>query len=102
MTDETGAPLEQAVIEIDHPANEFRREDADAPVVQEIDARRPAARVEHAVIAEMRIAVDHAETAERPPPRREHGDAEPVTGGEVGLGVLEQAPALQPVEGEKP
>jgi len=71
VDDEIGVCLEQAVIEIDHAADEFRREDADASIVQEIDARRPAGHVEHAVIAEMRIAVDHAETAERPPPSRE-------------------------------
>src|SRR5262245_48124950 len=69
--DEIGVCFEQAVIEIHHTADEFRREDADASIVQEIDAGRPPARVEDGVIAEMGIAVNHAEAAEWPPPSGE-------------------------------
>src|SRR5207245_7222593 len=84
--DEIGISFQEAVIEVDDTADEFRREDAHAAVVQEIDAGGSAGHIEHGVIAEMRIAVDHAEAAERPPPGREHRGAEPVAGGEVSLG----------------
>src|SRR5262249_62120358 len=84
------------------PADEFRWEDADAAVIQEIDADGPSAHIEHGVVAETRIAVDHAIAAERPPPGREHRGAEPVAGGEVGLGVFEQPAPIEPVEGEEP
>src|SRR5262249_17904549 len=53
-------------------------------------------------MAETRSAVDHAEAAERPPPRHEHGGADAVAGGEVGILVLEQPATLEPVEGEQP
>src|SRR5206468_11650402 len=93
---------QEAVIEVDDTADEFRREDAHAAVVQEIDAGGSAGHIEHGVIAEMRIAVDHAEAAERPPPGREHRGAEPVAGGEVSLGVFEQPAPIEPLEGEEP
>ena len=72
MHDEIVVAGAQPVVEIDHAADEFRREDADAAVVEQVDAGRLGAAAfafgEHGVIAEMRIAVDHAEAAEGPPP----------------------------------
>src|SRR5262249_57037345 len=94
--DEIDVSFQEAMIEIDDTADEFRREDADAAVVQEIDARGPARHIEHGVIAEMRIAVDHAEAAKRPPPGPEHGGAEPGAGGEGGPGGGEQPGARRP------
>src|SRR3954451_2425275 len=64
MDDESGVVLEQAMVKIDDAADELRREDANAAVIEQIDAGGHTVDVEHAVIAEMRIAVDHAETAE--------------------------------------
>src|SRR5258705_215534 len=72
VNDEISVSLQEAVIEIDHAADELRGEDADAAVVEEIDAGSSPTLIEHRVIAEMRIAVDHAEAAERPPPGSEH------------------------------
>src|SRR3546814_3384190 len=48
-------------VEIDHAADEFRREDADAAEVEQVDAEiRP-----YRVVAEMRIAVNDAALVER-------------------------------------
>jgi hypothetical protein len=58
----------QAGIEIDDAADESRRKDADAAIVEQIDAGRRAVILEDRIIAEMRIAVDHADAAERKPP----------------------------------
>ena len=64
--------MQQSVIEIDDAADEFRREDADAAIVEKVDAGRLAVALEDRVIAEMRIAVDDAVAAERMPPGLEH------------------------------
>src|SRR5262245_58842021 len=56
------------VIEVDHAAHEFGGEDTNAAVVEEIDAAALPALVEHRIVAEMRIAMDDAEAAEREPP----------------------------------
>ena len=40
MHDEIVVVLAQAVVEIDHAADELRREDADAAVVEQVDAGR--------------------------------------------------------------
>ena len=65
--------------------------------------RRLAALVEHRVIAEMRIAVDHAEAAERKPPGREHrggrGGCASSSGASLWASSLR---ALEPVEREQP
>ena len=67
---------QEPAIEIDHAADEARREDADAAVIEQVDALRlPVAGValrEHRVVAQMRIAVDHRGAAERVPPGLEH------------------------------
>src|ERR1700730_11493743 len=69
--------LEEAVVEIDHAADEFRGKDTDTAVVEQVDSVLRAALDENRVIAEMRVAMDHAEAAERLPPRLEprHRDA---------------------------
>src|SRR5262249_56078990 len=54
--DEIDVSFQEAMIEIDDTADEFRREDADPAVVQEIDARGPARHIAHGGIAEMRVA----------------------------------------------
>jgi len=72
----TGA---EAAIEIHHAGHKARREDADAAVIQQIDALRRAGLIhEHGVIAQMRIAMDDAIAAERQPPGGEHGLRQPV------------------------
>ncbi len=58
--------------------------------------------LEHRVIAEMRIAVDHAEAAERKPPRGEHRLPDAVALGERRVLVREQLGAFEPVEREQP
>ena len=64
-------------------------------------AGRPAVR-EDGVVAEMRVAVDDAEAAERKPPGREHGGGDGVARlDRVGL-VREHAGALAPVERQQP
>ena len=70
--------VQEALIEIDDAADEARMEDADAAIVEEVDAPRLAAVREHRVIAEMRVAVDDGGVAERVPPGLEHGDGKPV------------------------
>ena len=73
--------VQQPVVEIDHALHERRREGADAAVVEQVDAGRPperavrsgrAALLEDRVVAEVRVAVDHAVVRERIPPRLEH------------------------------
>ena len=54
------------------------------------------------VIAEMRIAMDHAKAAERLPPRLEHRDGEAVADRDVVALVDEKLVAVEPVEGEEP
>src|SRR5215210_3207873 len=59
----------QAVIEVHNAGDEFGWENPDAAVVEQVDAERlplaAAGFLEHRIIAEMRIAMDHAEAAER-------------------------------------
>src|SRR5471032_3345408 len=57
--------VSQAPIQIDHAADELRRENADAAIVEEIDAARLARLLEGGVVAEMRITVNDAETRKR-------------------------------------
>ena len=93
--------LEQPVVEIDDAADEAWRENPHAAVVEEIDAGGRPVLIEHRVIAEMRIAVNHAKPAEREPPRGEHGRGDAVARGKRGLFVGEQACAIEPVESEE-
>src|SRR6478609_11619605 len=51
--------FEQALVEIDDAAHEARRKDADAAIIQQVDALWFAALREYRVIAQVRIAVDH-------------------------------------------
>ena len=53
--------------------------------------------VEHRVVAEMRIAVDDAESAEWKPPGGEHGGGEPVAHGKRIVLVCEQLVAGEPI-----
>ena len=76
--DAVAVVFEQALVEVDDAAHEARREDADAAIVEQVDALRLAALREHRVIAQVRIAVDHAEAAEGHPPRLEHGGRDAV------------------------
>src|SRR5262249_9154813 len=91
----------QAAIKIDDPADELRRENADAAVVEEIDAARLARLFERGVVAKMRIAVDDAEAGERQPPRLEHCGREPVANFGRSVLVSEQFLPLQPIEYEQ-
>ena len=95
--------VEQAAVEVDDAADEGRREDADAAIVQQVDALRRAIAVgEDSVVAEVRIAMDHAEPAEWRPPRREHRRGEPVAILQTMLLVGGDLVALQPVHGQQP
>ena len=57
----------------------------------------PCLVLEHRVIAEMRVAVDHAVMAERIPPGAEHGTGDLVMLFERPVGVVEQTPPLSQV-----
>src|SRR5262249_56035315 len=72
MHHQSRVALEEAVVEVDHTADEFRVKDTDAAIVEQVDSVRRTALDKRGVITEMRIAVDDAETAERLPPRLEH------------------------------
>ena len=102
MHDEVAIVLEQPVIEVDHAADEALREDADAAVVEQVDAARLTLLGEHRVVAEMRIAVDHAEAAERKPPGGEHRLPDAIALRQRRLLVREQLGAVEPVEREQP
>ena len=91
------------MIEVDHPLDEFRREGAHAAIVEQIDpGRPPLAVLEHGVIAEMRVAVDHPVLAERVPPGAEHGAGDLVALFERAAGVIEEPPSFEPSHGEQP
>src|SRR4051794_20256499 len=107
MHDEIVIAPEQPMIEIDHAADEFRRENADAAIIEEGDAGSLApagARsiLEHRVVAEMRVAVNDPDPAERKPPGGEHGGGQAVAHRKRVVLVVKQPPALEPVEREKP
>ena len=88
----------QRAVKLDRAAHETRREDPDAAEIHQIDRTvRP-----HRVVAEMRIAVDHAVGIERHVPGAEHVGGQPVL---VLLRMalpVEQWLALQPGHGEQP
>ena len=63
MDDQGIVAAAQPIVEVDYAAHEFRREDADAPYSRRLMPRTGI--FEHRVIAEMRIAVDHAEAVGR-------------------------------------
>src|SRR5947209_4846872 len=98
MHHEVAVVVQQPVVEVDHAADELRREDADAAIVEQIDAAGCAPLIEHGVIAEMRIAVDHAEAAEWEPPCGEHRASNYVALRERRALVREQLAAFEPVE----
>src|SRR6266700_2065614 len=89
------------MVEVDHAADELRRENADAAIVEQVDAVRGAVLDEGRVVAEMRIAVDHAEAAERLPPSLKHRDRDAIARRDVIALVGQQLVALEPVEGEE-
>ena len=60
------------MIEVDHGRHQRRREHADAAEVEQVQAAVRA----HRVVAEMRVAVQHAVLEERHVPGAEHGDRE--------------------------
>jgi len=82
----------------DHATDEARREDADAAVIEEIDPQRRAALLERRVVAEMRIAVDHAVTRERQPPRLEHRLGDAIARLQIALLVREKFLPFEPFE----
>ena len=55
----------EAAIELDDAFHETRRKDADAAVVEEVQPGRAAVLLEDRVVAEMRVAVDDADSARR-------------------------------------
>src|SRR6516165_9213404 len=70
--DQVVLAAQQPVIKVDDAAHEFRRENSDATIVKKVDSSWRAVVQENSVIAEMRIAMDHAEAAERKPPGGKH------------------------------
>ena len=86
----------EAAIELDHAFDEARRKDADAAVVEEVDAGRPAVLLEDRVVAEMRVAVDHAEMREGPPPGLEQRRRDAVALLQRMVDEGEQRLALEP------
>src|SRR5262245_42046234 len=93
--------LEQAVVEVDHAADEFRLKDTNAAIVEQIDTMRRAVLDECGVVAEMRVAMDHPEPAERLPPRFEHRNREAVARRDGVPLVSQQLVAFQPVESKE-
>src|SRR5215469_3873259 len=102
MDDQVVLAAQKAVIKIDDAAHEFRRENTDAAVVQEIDPGRRAVEHAYGVIAKMWIAVDHAETAEREPPSSEHRLRQRVARAKWVALVRQHARAVEPIEREQP
>src|SRR6266849_3870036 len=92
---------EQAVVEVDHAADEFRRKDADASVVEQVDSLRRTTLYECRVVAEMRVAMDHAEPAERLPPRLEHRSRDAVASRDGVALVSQQLVAFEPLESKE-
>ena len=56
LHDQAAIIVLQAMVEVDHPADELCREDANAAVIEQIDAGRLARLPEPGVVAEMRVA----------------------------------------------
>src|SRR5271166_4736828 len=98
--------LLQRKIELDDPADEARREDAHAAVVEEINAfdlpRRALAWCCDRVIPEMRIAVDDPVAKKRAPPRVEEADGDRVAGLLRRLFERRQRLAVEPLQRQKP
>ena len=93
----------EAVIEVDHPADEARAEHPDAAEIEEIEPGRrlPAVRREHRIVPEMRVAVDDAEAGERVPPGLEQGGGDPVAVGKAVVEEGEERLPLKPGHGEE-
>src|SRR6266849_11202682 len=92
---------EQAVVQVDHAADEFRRKDADAAVVEQVDPVRRAVLYECRVVAEMRVAMDHAEPAEWLPPRLEHRNRDAVARRDGVALASQQLVTFEPVESKE-
>jgi hypothetical protein len=91
MHDALAVVLHQPVVEVEHAGDEVRREDADAAIVEQIEARGRAGVVEPGgIVAEMRVAVDDAVAAERPPPGMEQRAGKQVARLQGGVGEIEQ------------
>ena len=102
MDDQIAVVRLEAVIEVDDPADEGRREDADGAEIEEIETLRFARVVERGIVAEMRIAVNDPVTAEGQPPRSEQAGGEAVADVERMVLEGEEPPALEPRHGEEP
>src|SRR6266436_3264836 len=92
---------EQTMVEVDHAADEFRRKNADAAVVEQVDSLRRAVLHERRVVAEMGVAMDDAEPAERLPPRFEHRNRDAVARRDRVALARQQLVAFEPVEREE-
>src|SRR5665213_438062 len=86
-------------VELYHPVDEGRREDPNAAEVEEIE---PVGVAGEAVVAQMRVAVDHPEPDQRRPPSFEEDLGDAVAGRLVGPDEGLEAAPLQPVHGQKP
>ena len=100
--DERAVVAQQSVIQVDDAADETRGEGPDAAIIQQIDARRPAIGLEHAVIAQMRVAVDHPVMAEGRPPGPEQRPRDLIAVLQGALLVFEHLAAFEPGHGQQP
>ena len=81
------------MIEVDDALDESRREDPDAAEIQQVHRVIAGDRV----IAEMRVAVDHAVVIERHIPDPEHAQRDPVAQCERSVfGEIEDRAAFEP------
>src|SRR5262245_34543845 len=116
IDDEVALAPQEALIEIDHPLHEGGWEGADAAVVEEVDAcGHPKGAVlrcglavaaspvdfENRVVAEVWVAMDHAEVGERIPPGAEHGARNGIAMRKRRVPVVHQPPAFQPGHGQQ-
>ena len=88
----------ERVVEVDHALDEGRREHADAAEIEQVDRIVFPRRI----VAEMRVAVDHAVIVERHIPGAEHGARQRVAG--LDRCVLERGQLLpvEPAHGQQP
>ena len=95
---EVAVVVPHRAVEVDDALHEAAVEHADAAIVEEVDR----AVLAHGVVAEMRIAVEHAIAVERHVPGVEHVARNVVAPFGRGLLEVEQRRAVEPVHGQQP
>src|SRR6202050_5407240 len=100
--DEIVLAMQETVIKIDDALHEFRRKNPDAAVVEQVYASGSAVTLKDRIVAEVWVAVNDTEPAERKPPSGEHGSRPRGARGKRIVLVGQHAAAFEPVEGEQP